>query len=54
MADNNNGEFGALIGAVLAAFLSWHTWHSLGWAVLHFLFGWLYVFYWLIFIWGGK
>lgn len=33
------------IGAVIAIVLSWATNHSVLWAVVHALFGWLYVFY---------
>jgi hypothetical protein len=48
---NNNGESLGLIGCIIAAILSWQTWHSLGWAVIHCLLGWLYVFYWMIYYW---
>ena len=51
---NNNYSGGIGIGSVIAVLLSWTTWHSVGWAIIHFLFGWLYVFYWLIFHWSGQ
>lgn len=35
------------IGAVLAMGFSYHTNHSVGWAILHFLCGWFYDIYWL-------
>jgi hypothetical protein len=52
--DSNDGDFFGFVGAVIAACLSWHTWHSVGWAIIHFLFGWFYVIYWLICIWDKK
>jgi len=36
------------IGAVLAVVLSWIANHSVGWAILHFFCGWLYVIYWAL------
>ncbi len=33
------------LGGLLAAFLSYHKWHSIGWAILHFFGGWFYVLY---------
>ena len=39
---------GGLIGGIIAAILSWATWHSVGWAILHFFFGWLYVIYFVV------
>ena len=41
------------LGGILAVVLSWITWHSIGWAIIHFWFGWFYVIYWLFFIWDG-
>ena len=40
------------VGNVVAAILSWCSWHSIGWMILHLIFGWLYVIYWLIKYWG--
>ena len=48
----NFGGFG--IGTILAVLLSWTTWHSIGWAIINGIFGWLYVIYWLIFHWTGQ
>lgn len=45
MAQNTGG--GAGLGSVLAVLISWTTNHSVGWAVVHGLIGWLYVFYYL-------
>ncbi len=38
------------VGVVLAIILSWTTNHSILWAILHGLCGWLYVIYWAIFV----
>ena len=35
-----------MVGCFGAAYLSWITSASIGWAILHFLFGWLYILYW--------
>ena len=37
-----------LIGTIAAVLLSWTTWHSIGWAILHGLLGWIYVVYYII------
>lgn len=39
---------GCGIGSIAAFALSWHTWHSLGWALVHFCCGWFYVVYWIL------
>ena len=39
------------VGNVVAAILSWCSWHSIGWTILHLVLGWLYVIYWLIKYW---
>jgi len=36
------------LGSVIAFILSYCTWHSIGWAFLHFIFGWLYILYFAI------
>lgn len=36
----------ALIGCFAGATLSWSVSQSIGWAVFHFLCGWMYVAYW--------
>jgi len=52
MSDNNSNTGGGIgLGVVIAVVLSWTTWHSLGWAILHGLFGWAYVIWWMIFYW---
>lgn len=39
---------GISFGAALAMVISYHTYSSVGWAVLHGLLGWFYVIYYLI------
>lgn len=36
----------AIAGAFGGAYLSWITNESVGWAILHYIFGWLYILYW--------
>ena len=36
------------IGNLVAAVVSWVHWHSIGWCILHTLFGWLYCIYYVI------
>ena len=36
------------LGAVLAVVISYVKWHSIGWAILHGILGWIYVIYYLI------
>lgn len=38
-------------GTLIAIILSWSTWHSILWVIVHGLLGWLYVFYWAIKYW---
>jgi hypothetical protein len=47
------GGGGITIGNILAGYLSWITWHSIGWMIINGLFGWLYVIYWLCNYWHG-
>jgi len=51
MSDNSNTSTGFGIGSIIAGVLSYTTFHSVGWCILHVLFGWVYVIYWLIFHW---
>jgi len=41
---------GISFGCVLATVISWSVNHSIWWAILHGICGWLYVIYWAI--WG--
>lgn len=36
------------IGTVIAIIVSWSANHSIWWAILHGIFGWLYVIYYLL------
>ena len=46
MADNSSSTGGGIgIGSVIAVILSWGVNHSIGWAILHGIFGWFYVIY---------
>lgn len=37
------------VGSVLAMILSYTKWHSILWALIHGVFGWAYVIYYIIF-----
>ena len=39
---------GITFGSALAMVISYVSWHSVGWAILHGIFGWLYVLYYVI------
>ena len=39
---------GISFGSALAMVISFTTWHSVGWAILHGLLGWVYVIYYVI------
>jgi len=36
------------LGSIIAVVISWMTWHSIIWAIIHGLFGWLYVIYFVV------
>lgn len=40
---------GISFGSALAMVISYTTWKSIGWAIVHGIFGWLYVLYFAIF-----
>lgn len=48
MSASTNSGIG--LGSIIAVVLSWTTWHSILWAILHGFFSWGYVVYWVIFI----
>lgn len=50
---SNNSSSGIGLGSVIAAILSWTTWHSVLWCILHAIFGWFYVIYWCIWVQHG-
>lgn len=39
---------GACMGIAIATVLSWTTWHSIWWCILHSGLGWFYVIYYAI------
>ena len=39
---------GITFGSALAMVISYTTWQSVGWAIVHGLLGWLYVFYFVL------
>jgi len=48
MSSSSDGSCVIGIGEIVAIVLSWGTHHSVAWAILHIMCGWLYVIYWLI------
>lgn len=44
---NEVGVF-AIIGIVLSVLMSWAKWHSIAWVIIHGVFGWTYVLYYLL------
>lgn len=45
---NHSCSGGIGLGSVLAFIVSYCTWHSLGWGILHAIFGWAYLIYFAI------
>lgn len=48
MGNVNIGTGGIGLGSIIAVIISYVNWHHIGWMILHGLFGWLYVIYYLI------
>lgn len=48
-AEQSKAGCGCGLGSIIAIMLSIKTWGLTWWALLHFLLGWVYVFYWIIF-----
>ncbi|MBQ3317059.1 MAG: hypothetical protein IJL13_02955 [Spirochaetales bacterium] len=44
----NSVKTGISFGSALAMVISFSTWHSVGWAILHGIFSWFYVVYYII------
>lgn len=44
----NSVKTGISFGSALAMVISYTTWHSIGWAILHGIFSWFYVIYYII------
>ncbi len=45
---HHHGGTGIGLGTLIAALLSWSLNHSVGWAILHGILGWIYILYWAI------
>lgn len=48
MSDNSTVTIGISFGNALAIAISWSVNHGIWWAILHGIFGWLYVIYYAI------
>jgi hypothetical protein len=46
MIEESHTSYGIGIGGVLAVIMSWGVNHSILYAILHGVLGWLYVIYW--------
>ena len=46
----SNTSTGVGLGTLIAVIISWSLNKSVLWAILHGIFGWLYIFYYLIFL----
>ena len=44
----NTVKTGISFGSALAMVISYSAWHSIGWAIVHGVLGWLYVIYYII------
>ena len=44
----NNVKTGITFGSALAMVISYTSWHSVGWAIIHGLMSWVYVIYYII------
>lgn len=44
----NTVKTGISFGSALAMVISYCAWHSIGWAIIHGVLGWLYVIYYII------
>ena len=45
---NIGSDIGVSLGTTLAVVISYTAWQSIGWAILHGIFGWFYVLYYII------
>lgn len=47
--DKRGGAAGGIgLGTVIAVVLSYANWHSILWAIIHGLLGWIYVIYYIL------
>lgn len=44
----NSIKTGISFGSALAMVISYSNWHSIGWAIIHGILGWLYVLYFIL------
>ena len=42
------GRYGVTFGAALAVAISWHAHQSILWAIIHGIFSWFYVIYYVL------
>jgi len=45
---NEKHAGGIGLGTVIAVVISWTTWHSVVWVIIHGLLGWIYVVYYAV------
>ncbi|MGM9651100.1 MAG: hypothetical protein ACI3VX_04080 [Faecousia sp.] len=45
---NKTAKAGISFGSALAIVISYTTWHSVAWAILHGVLGWIYVIYFVL------
>jgi hypothetical protein len=45
---SDSARYGIGFGTALAMVISYSSWHSIGWAILHGIFSWGYVIYYAI------
>lgn len=45
---SNTAKAGISFGSCLAMVISYNAWHSILWAIIHGLLGWIYVIYYII------
>lgn len=48
MSKSSGTDSGIGLGAMIAVILSWQVNHSIGYCILHGIFGWIYVIYYVI------
>lgn len=48
MKKSTAAKGGIGLGNVIAAVISWTSWHSILWTIIHGMLGWIYVIYFLI------
>lgn len=49
MSNQSSTSCGGIgLGTLIAVLVSWAQWHSVGWAIVHGLLGWLYLIFWAV------